>query len=658
MPTSLPHLYSFPAEKRREVWLQWALSNINPVFEKFPGERAYVVFQLENLEWTKGTHLPPANSDSDAWCRLKQTWASSEPPPRGTIPSVADCEVVRLLNKGYIHEYIELNLRKHGWDPRKCCNPSLKIQQKRLNAPSPAKPSPSAGTPTPTSTDARSSVAASSSTTAPASKTTGTGVPTSGATTGELRDRLIRAMSRWKRACYRWTGWLRFWTWRPVTKASSTCGDYSLYASLAEADNFFPFHAPDKCASEPERWFRIHYTPEACPNSPKGSRADIHIWIGADFFPSRTSQLDQVNGNSCNRLEAVWKHVRRRAELWWTAFNTSVSEEGVSGTKNAVGSSAENQTKCQASPGHQAGNSTVGKHNTPSRGVPSSSKPVVSSEIPVSGNKGTVGARVITNHLRALNPPNTLQHQFNPYMALEEEAFLEDSRDLLFQHISFQFRAWSADEVRLADYNAHAERKAINLANKPTAKNTDSGNEHERIFQSHNSRSQPAAEREYKTQSPASKNLQPIVTPKEEHLSVNDDLQKNDIERMSAKIFKSCRTILYAYLRGEIESISKAVMGNMKKCTVEVLGRQSNSHLGFTTLRDVEDHALAMMEAEINSARKAALEQIDKLDKHGSGVPIKREASELEEGGVTEQAQEAKRQRTSNSAHSQDCVQS
>ncbi|KAK2730744.1 hypothetical protein CKAH01_09367 [Colletotrichum kahawae] len=211
MPTSLPHLYSFPAEKRREVWLQWALSNINPVFEKFPGERAYVVFQLENLEWTKGTHLPPANSDSDAWCRLKQTWASSEPPPRGTIPSVADCEVVRLLNKGYIHEYIELNLRKHGWDPRKCCNPSLKIEQKRLNAPSPAKPSPSAGTPTPTSTGARSSVATSSSTTPPASKTTGTGVPTSGATTGELRDRLIRAMSSPSRG-----------TWTPGRGTSSS----------------------------------------------------------------------------------------------------------------------------------------------------------------------------------------------------------------------------------------------------------------------------------------------------------------------------------------------------------------------------------------------------------------------------------------------------
>ncbi|KAK1840937.1 hypothetical protein CCHR01_16440 [Colletotrichum chrysophilum] len=206
MPTAPPYLHSYPAEKRREVWLQWAVYNISPVFERFPGERAYVVFQLENLEWTKGTHLPPANSDSDAWCRLKQTWGPSEPPPKGTIPSVADCEVVRLLNKGYVHEYIELNLRKHGWDPYKCCDPSLKVEQKRLNAPSPAKPSSSAAV-TPASTGARSSAAASSSkttpssTTAPASKTappsktTGTGVPTSGATTGELRDRLIRAMS-------------------------------------------------------------------------------------------------------------------------------------------------------------------------------------------------------------------------------------------------------------------------------------------------------------------------------------------------------------------------------------------------------------------------------------------------------------------------------
>ncbi|KAJ0344917.1 hypothetical protein KNSL1_008903 [Colletotrichum chrysophilum] len=153
MPTAPPYLHSYPAEKRREVWLQWAVYNISPVFERFPGDRAYVVFQLENLEWTKGTHLPPANSDSDAWCRLKQTWGPSEPPPKGTIPSVADCEVVRLLNKGYVHEYIELNLRKHGWDPYKCCDPSLKVEQKRLNAPSPAKPSSSAAV-TPASTGA------------------------------------------------------------------------------------------------------------------------------------------------------------------------------------------------------------------------------------------------------------------------------------------------------------------------------------------------------------------------------------------------------------------------------------------------------------------------------------------------------------------------
>ncbi|KAH9232611.1 hypothetical protein K456DRAFT_389627 [Colletotrichum gloeosporioides 23] len=200
MPTSPPYLRGYPAEQRRDAWLQWAFENISPVFERFPGERAYVVFQLENLEWIGNCSLPPANSDSDAWCRLKQTWGPSEPPTKGTIPSVADCEVVRLLNKGYVHEYIELNLRKHGWDPYKCCDPSLKVEQKRLNAPSPAKSSSSAAA-TPASTGVRSSAAASSSTTAPASKTapssktTGTGVPTSGATPGELRDRLISAMS-------------------------------------------------------------------------------------------------------------------------------------------------------------------------------------------------------------------------------------------------------------------------------------------------------------------------------------------------------------------------------------------------------------------------------------------------------------------------------
>ncbi|KAI8299519.1 hypothetical protein K4K61_010560 [Colletotrichum sp. SAR11_59] len=326
MPTSPPYLRGYPAEQRRDAWLQWAFENISPVFKRFPGERAYVVFQLENLEWIGNCGLPPANSDSDAWCRLKQTWGPSEPPPKGTIPSVADCEVVRLLNKGYVHEYIELNLRKHGWDPSKCCDPSIKVEQKRLNAPSPTKPSSSAAA-TPASTGVRS-------------------------------------------------------------------------------------------------------------------------------------------------------------------------------------------------------------------------------------------------------------------------------------------------------------------------------------------QSRPAAEKEDKTQSPASENLQTTDTPKDEHLRLNDDLHKNNIERMSVKLFNSSRPTLHAYLRDEIEAMSKTVLGSMRKRTVEVLGRQSNSHLGFATLRDVEDLTLATMEAEINSVRKAALEQIDKLDRQGSDVPIKREASELEEGIFAKHAREAKRQRTSNSANSQDCVQS
>ncbi|KAI8279523.1 hypothetical protein K4K59_008928 [Colletotrichum sp. SAR11_240] len=429
MPTSPPYLYSYPAEKRREVWLQWAFENISPVFKHFPGERAYVVFQLENLEWTKGTHLPPANSDSDAWCRLKQTWGPSEPPPKGIIPSVADCEVVRLLNKGYVHEYIELNLRKHGWDPSKCCDPSLKVEQKRLNAPSPAKP-PSSAAATPASTGVRS--------------------------------------SWWKRSWYQWTGWLPFWTWRPVTKTVSAYGDYSFYASVAEAINFFPFHAPDKTDHDP-------------------------------------SNAVQDPAKSCDELEG-----------------------------------------------------------------------------------GSFG-----RHPRSVPP-----------------------------------------------------------ANDSTPQNV------KRNLQSHNSQSRPAAEKEDKTQSPASENLQTTGTPKDEHLRVNDVLQKNNIERMSVKLFNSSRPTLHAYLRDEIEAMSKTVMGSMRKRTVEVLGRQSNSHLGFATLRDVEDLTLATMEAEINSVRKAALEQIDKLDRQGSDVPIKREASELEEGIFAKHAREAKRQRTSNSANSQDCVQS
>ncbi|KAJ0278647.1 hypothetical protein Brms1b_010506 [Colletotrichum noveboracense] len=192
MPTSPPYLRGYPAEQRRDAWLQWAFENISPVFERFPGERAYVVFQLENLEWIGNCSLPPANSDSDAWCRLKQTWGPSEPPTKGTIPSVADCEVVRLLNKGYVHEYIELNLRKHGWDPYKCCDPSLK-----------------------------------------------TYIPF----THSWRF-LIK--SRGKRFWYQRTGFLHVRTWRPVTKTVSAYGDYSFYASVAEAINFFPFHAPDK----------------------------------------------------------------------------------------------------------------------------------------------------------------------------------------------------------------------------------------------------------------------------------------------------------------------------------------------------------------------------------------------------------------------------
>ncbi|KAI8261899.1 hypothetical protein K4K58_000947 [Colletotrichum sp. SAR11_239] len=373
MPTSPPYLRGYPAEQRRDAWLQWAFENISPVFKRFPGERAYVVFQLENLEWIGNCGLPPANSDSDAWCRLKQTWGPSEPPPKGTIPSVADCEVVRLLNKGYVHEYIELNLRKHGWDPHKCCDPSLKVEQKRLNAPFPAKPSSSAAA-TPASTG-------------------------------------------------------------------------------------------------------------------------------------------------------------------------------------------------------------------------------------------------------ALDPSNAVQDPAKSCDELEEDSFGRHPR-------------------------------SVPLANDSTPQNV------KRNLQSHNSQSRPVAEKDSKTQSPASENLQTTFTPKEEYLRVNDDPHKNNIERMSAKLFKSSRPILHAYLRDEIEAMSKTVMGNMRKRTVEVLGRQSNSHLGFVILRDVEDLTLAMMEAEINSVRKATLEQIDKLDKQGSDVPIKREASEFEEGGVAEHAREAKRQRTSSSANSQDCIQS
>ncbi|KAF4866618.1 hypothetical protein CGCSCA1_v013541 [Colletotrichum siamense] len=456
MPTLPPYLRGYPAEQRRDAWLQWAFENISPVFKRFPGERAYVVFQLENLEWIGNCGLPPANSDSDAWCRLKQTWGPSEPPPKGTIPSVADCEVVRLLNKGYVHEYIELNLRKHGWDPYKCCDPSLKVEQKRLNAPFPAKPSSSAAA-TPAST----------------------GAP----------------------------------------------------------------------------------------------------------------------------------------------FNTSVSDGGVSGIQNAVGSSTENQTKRHASPGHETGKPTVGKHDTPPRGVPSSSKPVVSSGIPVGGNKGSVGGRVITSPPPAVDPSNAVQDPAKSCDELEEDSFGRHPR-------------------------------SVPLANDSTPQNV------KRNLQSHNSQSRPVAEKDSKTQSPASENLQTTFTPKEEYLRVNDDPHKNNIERMSAKLFKSSRPILHAYLRDEIEAMSKTVMGNMRKRTVEVLGRQSNSHLGFAILRDVEDLTLAMMEAEINSVRKATLEQIDKLDKQGSDVPIKREASEFEEGGVAEHAREAKRQRTSSSANSQDCIQS
>ncbi|KAJ0275749.1 hypothetical protein COL922a_006183 [Colletotrichum nupharicola] len=263
----------------------------------------------------------------------------------------------------------------------------------------------------------------------------------------------------------------------------------------------------------------------------------------------------------------------------------------------------------------------VGKHNTPPRGVPSSSKSVVSSEIPVGGNKGTVGGRVITSPPRAVDPSNAVQDP-----------------------------ATSCDELEGDSFGRHP--RGVPLANDSTPQNA------KRNFQSHNSQSRPVAEKESKTQSPASANLQTTVTPKEEHLRANDDLHKNNIERMSAKLFKSSRPTLHAYLRDEIEAMSKTVMGNMRKRTVEVLGRQSNSHLGFATLRDVEDLTLVMMEAEINSVKKAALEQIDKLDKQGPDVPIKREASEFEEEGVAENAREAKRQRTSNSANSQDCVQS
>ncbi|EQB47664.1 hypothetical protein CGLO_13177 [Colletotrichum gloeosporioides Cg-14] len=599
MPTSPPYLRGYPVEKRRDVWLQWAFENISPVFNRFPGERAYVVFQLENLEWIGNCSLPPANSDSDAWCRLKQIWGPAETPPKGTIPSVADCEVVRLLNKGYVHEYIELNLRKHGWDPYKCCDPSLKVEQKRLNAPSPAKPSSSAAA-TPTST--------------------GTRIPFTHSWRFPIR-------SRWKRSCYRWTGWHRFWTWRPVTKTFWAYRDYPFYPRLAEANNFFPFQAPDKtdrqrgrhssthafscCASEPERWFRVHWISKAYPGSPEGSRVDTHKPSGSTFgeekdFSGRGWLLGQPETPSLNKS---------------TAFNTSVSEGGVSGIKNAGGGSTENQTKRHASPGHQTGNPTVEKHNTPSRGVPSSSKPVVSSGVPIGDNKGSVGARVIMNPPPAVDPSIAVQDPAKSYDELKGDSFGRRPR-------------------------------SVHLAKDLTPQNVEC------TLQSHNSQSRPAAEKKIKTQSPAIENLQTTVTPKEEHLRVNDDLHKNNIERMSAKLFKSSRPTLHAYLRDEIEAMSKTVMGNMRKRTVEVLGRQSNSHLGFATLRDVEELTLAMMEAEINSARKAALEQIDKLDKQGSDVPIKREASELEGGGVAEHAREAKRHRTSNSASSQDCVQS
>ncbi|KAF4807906.1 hypothetical protein CGCSCA5_v012892 [Colletotrichum siamense] len=307
-----------------------------------------------------------------------------------------------------------------------------------------------------------------------------------------------------------------------------------------------------------------------------------------------------------------------------------------------------------------------GEKNSTSRETPSSSKPIVGRGNSGSGNRGGVLACVNTNPLRAVNPPNTLQHQFNPHIAQEKEHYSEEPNDHFYHHISFQLTAWSADEVRLADYNAHAERKAIKP---PTAENNNGSNKHDSLLgkhltpqnlehtsKSHDSQMQPVAKREDTPQPSATKSLDMIVIPDEEQLRVNNDLYQSDmpkVERLSASFAKKLRPILHGYLRDEVEALSKTAMNNMKKRIVQLLSSQQNSHFGFATLRDVEIQTLVTMGDEVNSARKAFLEQIDGFNKQNSDLPIKRDASDLEEGEVTEDSRDTKRQRIPNSADSQ-----
>lgn len=81
---------------------------------------------------------PPSPGASPSWRRLRAIWGNDQniAPYRGEVPSVVDCEILRLLrlldNGGSPHCDIEEMLAKHSWDYAKCCEPGLSDWEKHL----------------------------------------------------------------------------------------------------------------------------------------------------------------------------------------------------------------------------------------------------------------------------------------------------------------------------------------------------------------------------------------------------------------------------------------------------------------------------------------------------------------------------------------------
>ncbi|KAF9873424.1 hypothetical protein CkaCkLH20_09237 [Colletotrichum karsti] len=119
-----------PAVARRK-WLEWALSNIHPSFEISTEPRHDIYTQLHNV-YSADTDPFPRLTDTAAWERLKEKWCRQPYPANSEVPSAVDCEIVRLVNKGKSHDFLEQGLRENGWSFLRCCDNSLPAAEKGL----------------------------------------------------------------------------------------------------------------------------------------------------------------------------------------------------------------------------------------------------------------------------------------------------------------------------------------------------------------------------------------------------------------------------------------------------------------------------------------------------------------------------------------------